>query len=123
MKRALRGDVLAPNEARAFVADELAKVSLPAGVQPGDPVLVVSELVTNAVKAGAKRVEVEVAVKGGRIDLIVLDDAGGWPTPRRPTDEDVNGRGLAIVERLAHSWSVTSSKQGKRVTASWLDRR
>ena len=84
--------------------------------------LVVSELVTNSVAAGASYIELEVHVSGERIDLTVVDDARGWPTPQQSTSEDVNGRGLAIVERLAHQWNVTSSETGKSVTASWLNR-
>ncbi len=122
MKATLTAGDLAPTEARNFVSAQLAATILPSGVHAGDPVLVVSELVTNAVKAGAHSVEVEVEVGDGRIDLTVLDDAPGWPTPQRSTLEDVNGRGLAIVDRLAHQWQVRSSKQGKRVTVSWLDR-
>ena len=71
--------------------------------------LVVNELVTNSVAAGASYIELEVQVGEQRIDLTVIDDARGLPTPRESTSEDVNGRGLAIVERLAHQWSVTSS--------------
>ena len=82
-----------------------------------------SELVTNAVEAGASYIEVEMVVGDGRIDLTVIDDARGWPTPQQATSEDVNGRGLAIVERLAHQWDVTSSETGKRITASWVDQK
>ena len=121
MKIGLIGDVLAPAEARGFVAKLLRSSELPVGVQHGDPVLVVSELVTNSVEAGASYIEVEVHLGHKRIDLTVVDDARGWPTPRQSSAEDVNGRGLAIVEHLAHRWDVTSSATGKSVTASWLN--
>jgi anti-sigma regulatory factor (Ser/Thr protein kinase) len=122
MRVTLIADVLAPAEARGLVSGLIDSSVLPAGVHIHDPVLVVSELVTNSVSAGASYVELEVHVGAERIDLTVVDDARGWPTPRQSTVEDVNGRGLAIVEKLAHKWSVTSSETGKSVTASWLNR-
>lgn len=122
MKIDLIGDVLAPAEARGFVSGLLGSAVLPPGVQPGDPILVVSELVTNSVEAGASYIEVEVVVSDERIDLTVVDDARGWPTPQQSSSEDVNGRGLAIVARLAHQWNVSSGETGKSVTASWLNR-
>lgn len=122
MRISLIGDVLAPAEARGFVSNLLGSIELPSGVQHGDPVLVVSELVTNAVEAGASYIDVELLVDDGRVHLSVVDDARGWPTPQRSTPEDVNGRGLAIVERLAHQWEVASSETGKSVTATWLNR-
>lgn len=118
----LVADVLAPAEARGFVTDAIKSIVLPAQVQPGDPVLIVSELVTNSVEAGASYIEVELNVGADRIDLTVVDDAHGWPDPQKPTDEDISGRGLAIVERLAHEWIVSSNADGKSVTASWIGR-
>lgn len=123
MKITLIADVLAPAEARGFVSRAVGPGDLPAGVHPGDPVLVVSELVTNSVTAGASYIEVELAVSDGRVDLTVVDDAHGWPTLQQPTSEEVNGRGLAIVEQLAHEWDVSSGENGKSVMASWLRQR
>lgn len=121
MRVTLIADVLAPAEARGLVSGLIDLAVLPVGVHVHDPVLVVSELVTNSVAAGASYIELEVQVGEERIDLTVIDDARGLPTPRESTSEDVNGRGLAIVERLAHQWTVTSSETGKSVTASWLN--
>lgn len=122
MRVTLIADVLAPAEARGLVSGLIDTSALPVGVNLHDPVLVVSELVTNSVSAGASYIELEVHVGTERIDLTVADDAQGWPTPQQSTPEDVNGRGLAIVEKLAHRWNVTSSETGKSVTASWLTR-
>lgn len=122
MKIVLIADVLAPVEARGFVSEQLGSVALPSGVQHGDPILVVSELVTNSVLAGASYIELDVEVSDDQISLTVLDDARGWPTPQESATEDVNGRGLVIVEELAHTWSVTSNDTGKSVTATWFQR-
>ena len=84
-------------------------------------VLIASELVTNAVQAGATIVEVGVNVTEGRLDLVVTDDAGGWPTMTSPTPDDTAGRGLLIVEHLADAWVVAARKHDRFVTRSWFD--
>lgn len=122
MKTTLVADVGAPSRAREHVAAQLEKATLPAGVQADKVVLVASELVTNAVQAGASAVEVTVRVAGGRLDLVVNDDAEGWPTPTSAATDDTAGRGLSIVEKMADTWEVTPSRHGKAVTARWFAR-
>ncbi|MFL6060638.1 MAG: SpoIIE family protein phosphatase [Marmoricola sp.] len=114
-------DEQAPSAARAFVQECLRELPY-AGQPPVDEiVLVVSELVTNSVKAGASRVDLDLAVTPGALDLVVTDDADGWPTVRAATSEALGGRGLAIVETLVGTWSATSSgERGKSVRASWV---
>ena len=121
MKITLDADVNAPGKARAHVATDLAASRLSAGSLADKVVLIASELVTNAVQAGATRIVVDLRVTSGRVDLVVTDDAGGWPQPTRASVDDVAGRGLSIVEHLADSWDVERRRHGKAVTASWFD--
>lgn len=121
MKTTLAADVSAPGQARAFLMAQLETTPLPEGVPIDKVVLIASELVTNAVQAGATIVEIGVNVTEGRLDLVVTDDAGGWPTPNSPTPDDTAGRGLLIVEQLADAWDVAARKHGKAVTVSWFD--
>lgn len=121
MKTTLTADVSAPGQARAFLMAQLETPRLPEGVPIDKVVLIASELVTNAVQAGATMVEVGVNVTEGRLDLVVTDDAGGWPTMISPTPDDTAGRGLLIVEQLADAWDVAARKHGKAVTVSWFD--
>jgi anti-sigma regulatory factor (Ser/Thr protein kinase) len=121
MKTALAADINAPSEARAFVATLLGTSHLPAGVLVERVVLIASELVTNAVQAGATTVEIDVTITAQRLDLVVIDDAGGWPTPTSATPDDTAGRGLSIVDHLVDTWDVASRKHGKAITASWFD--
>jgi anti-sigma regulatory factor (Ser/Thr protein kinase) len=92
-------------------------------VRLDDVVLVASELVTNAVRAGADWVHLTLRTSRGRLDLVIEDDAPGLPVPTTADDEAVSGRGLSIVEQLTDSWVVTPRATGKSVTATWLDRR
>ena len=76
-----------------------------------DAVLVVSELMTNALRHArpliADMIRLEWSVAEGRLELSVTD--GGGPTaPMRaqPSVTARGGRGLAIISSLASSWGV-----------------
>jgi anti-sigma regulatory factor (Ser/Thr protein kinase) len=120
MKSTLAADISAPSQARDFVATQLEAAPVPQGVLIDKVVLTASELVTNAVQAGASAIEVTVRVSPQRVDLVVIDDAEGWPTPTNAALDDTAGRGLSIVEQLTDSWEVAAKKSGKAVTASWF---
>jgi anti-sigma regulatory factor (Ser/Thr protein kinase) len=115
----MAAEVGAPRAARSFVTHHLADRVLPAGVLIGDVVLVVSELVTNAVEAGASNLGLTLALNLRGLELVVEDDAGGWPLRTVVGADAARGRGLNIVEQLADSWHVTGTPGGKRVTAWW----
>lgn len=117
----LPANTRAPSLARSFVAAEIGRTPLPGDISVDDLVLVVSELVTNAVKAGSSRVTVVLRTDAYELELSVEDDAAGSPQPRRATPESLGGRGLAIVEHLAHGWSTAPAggARGKRVSAIW----
>ena len=123
MKTRLPADASAPSEARAFVTAQLSSTRLPADVAAEDVVLVTSELVTNAVNAGGTTLEVEIRASPHQVELVVSDDAEGWPAPAAPQENDLTGRGLQIVDHLTHSWGTTRGTHGKSVVASWFDSR
>jgi len=120
MRARFTGDRHAPASARSFVAGQLDELVGARQPRSDDVVLIVSELVTNAVRAGAAIIDVQLQATAKRVDLRVSDDAGGWPTPRSAGPEDTDGRGLAIVERLADSWETIAGNPGKTVTATWF---
>jgi anti-sigma regulatory factor (Ser/Thr protein kinase) len=123
MRASFTGDLRAPAHARHFVADQLESIVDPSGPPQGDDVvLIVSELVTNAVRAGAGTIDVDLFATRDVVELRVTDDASGWPTPRQYGADDIGGRGLAIVEELADSWKAIARSPGKTVTATWFRR-
>jgi len=121
METRLDGDLHAPAIARMFVSDRLeAAVGTDWDALGDDIVLIVSELVTNSVRAGAGSVDVEVFADGDRVEVRVTDDAAGWPTARDAATDALDGRGLAIIEQLVDSWTTRAHAHGKTVTATWL---
>lgn len=97
-------DRFAPAGARHFVRQRLAangRDSL------GDvAALLVSELVTNAVRHGRSGGWVSVDCSGPVVRIEVADYGPGSPRRGDPGPEDLGGRGLLIVESLATAWGV-----------------
>ncbi|GAB2482588.1 ATP-binding protein [Jatrophihabitans fulvus] len=119
-EREFSGDPYAPAEARAFVIASLGtELGAPVTFPVRDDIeLVVSELVTNAVRAGSASVRVAVEVTGRRAALRVADDAPGWPQQRAASIHDVSGRGLALVAAISAAWGVRlTGETGKIVWA------
>lgn len=83
-----------------------------------DAALIVSEMIANALQASASRIRLDVDLHRDHLFLSVLDDAPGWPTPRRAAANATNGRGLAIIEALSGQWGVTADAPGKQVWAT-----
>ena len=83
-----------------------------------DCLLVVSELVTNAVNAGCTQVGMSVEIHRGYLRVIARDDAPGEPYPMQAGPRDPNGRGLAIIACISSAWGVRPGPGGKQV---WAD--
>lgn len=76
-----------------------------------DAALVISELLSNAIRHArplhGSWLRVAWSVKGGSVEVAVSD--GGSPTRPRPAHasrSSLGGRGISIVEHLAHTWGV-----------------
>jgi anti-sigma regulatory factor (Ser/Thr protein kinase) len=114
----LIGDVHAPGAARTFVRNRLPSLVGPAQQSLGeDLALIVSELVTNSVRAHARVIELELCIDQREVEVRVTDDAAGWPTARTAADDSLDGRGLDIVDQLADSWRTVRRRTGKTVIA------
>lgn len=85
-----------------------------------DLIVIVSELVTNAVQAAAASLRVELAIEGRSVRLAVTDGADGLPapTPHAAPDQPY-GRGLAIVAALSREWGVVPLPGGSAGKTVW----
>ncbi len=88
----------------------------------GDVALVVSELLSNAIRHAhplpGSQVRVAWMLDSDAVEVTVSD--GGAPTrPRvaRPSLSSLGGRGLGIVENLARCWGIRSDERGTTVWA------
>ena len=112
-------DASAPSRARRFVADSLrSELSGPAAEGSVElTAVVVSELVTNAVRAGCAAIGVTLQLHRDHLRVVVFDDAPGRPKPQRAGVQDVHGRGLSIVRAVSRAWGLQLAAAGKRVWA------
>jgi anti-sigma regulatory factor (Ser/Thr protein kinase) len=80
--------------------------------------MVVSELVTNAVMHGEGQVDVAVRLDSDGVRVEVLDQGTeGTFVAQVPTDAP-GGRGLAIVQAFSSDWGFQQGPGGVRVWAS-----
>ncbi|MFF6877472.1 ATP-binding protein [Streptomyces sp. NPDC012474] len=86
-------------------------------------VLVVSELVTNALRHGGGRCTLELTAHPDTIEVAVPDPGRHVPRMRTP---DVNGGtggfGWPMVTRLAHATAVTHGASGGKTVSAFLAR-
>ncbi|MFE8013825.1 SpoIIE family protein phosphatase [Streptomyces antibioticus] len=84
-------------------------------------VLIVSELVTNALRYGAPPVRLRL-IKGTTLTCEVTDAGGAAPRLRHARTADEGGRGLFICGQLSHNWGIRYSAQSKTIwTQQTLD--
>lgn len=113
-------DAAAPALARQFVAERMTKL-FPRGIVE-DALILTSELVTNAVRHGAGRVLLFLALDAALVEVDVHDGGPGRPPleATRPGDEVPGGRGLFIVEAIATDWGVVPDPDGEGKTV-WFE--
>lgn len=73
-----------------------------------DVLLIVSELVNNAVQHGRPAIELRLRVQPLAVDVSVLDHGPELPPAEPPVAHEsaTSGRGLSIIHTLAHAWGV-----------------
>lgn len=76
--------------------------------------LLVSELVTNAVRYAQGKIGLRLIYERGLV-CEVLDDSAALPRLRHPDDSDERGRGLQVVSQLAQRWGARRAAAGKIV--------
>jgi anti-sigma regulatory factor (Ser/Thr protein kinase) len=117
MRTVLPADLTSARQARSAVRQALAAWGL--DHLTGDAELLASELVANAAEHGngtpiglALRCHAEPGGQPG-ITCEVTDTSPDMPRRTQPGPDSERGRGLAIVEALAHSSGVRATRAGK----------
>ncbi|AXE86691.1 ATP-binding protein [Streptomyces sp. Go-475] len=127
MQLEIRPDPAEVGRARRWARSRLTG----SGIQADEPlaetlVLLVSELVTNAVVHTGRPAVLRLSLPPAATDeatvrLEVADRSGRAPVPRCAGDDATGGRGLALVDGLADRWGWSVESTGKRIWCE-LDR-
>jgi anti-sigma regulatory factor (Ser/Thr protein kinase) len=80
--------------------------------------LLVSELITNAIRHGAGPPLIRLTWNGRLLRIAVSDDSNRWPRMRATKNTEPGGFGMQLLDRLAQRWGVTPRHRGKTV---WAD--
>ncbi|MFF3838160.1 ATP-binding protein [Streptomyces sp. NPDC001930] len=107
--RAFTADFLAaaPSVRREPVADERVELAQ----------LVVSELVTNAVRHTVGPCRLLLELRQDTLEILVFDRAAAAPVPRGHDPHRIGQHGVEIVVAVCESLSVEPDPEGKRVRA------
>jgi transcriptional regulator with XRE-family HTH domain/anti-sigma regulatory factor (Ser/Thr protein kinase) len=106
--------VAAPGIARAALA--ATAVGIPVDLYD-DAALLVSELVTNAVRHSSSRwIDLAISLDAGCLRIAVADQ--GTQAIRLRAPDESGGWGLTLVAELAHRWGVERRSDGKTV---WVE--
>jgi anti-sigma regulatory factor (Ser/Thr protein kinase) len=111
----LEPSIRSPHDARLFAQRVLDDSGC--AVDAATIVLLVSELVSNAVLHGRGEVELAIDADDDAVRVHVTDgDSATVPQVRSPKPYDRTGRGMFLVDRLAQRWGVERIPgDGKRV--------
>ncbi|MEV6056585.1 SpoIIE family protein phosphatase [Streptomyces sp. NPDC052107] len=114
----LEPDPAAVSRARSSVSEQLTAWGLEELVFTAE--LVVSELVTNAIRYGRPPIRLRL-INDGTLLCEVSDDSSTTPHLRRARVFDEGGRGLLLVAQVARRWGTRHARRGKTVWAELED--
>jgi anti-sigma regulatory factor (Ser/Thr protein kinase) len=112
----LVAEPLSVGEARAWLSSMASE--LIDGSRRGDLELVISEIVTNAIRHGRAGGEILLAAtpKPDYLCVQVTDEGAGLaPSPGAMNSDENGGFGLFLVERLTRRWGITRENRRTRV--------
>ena len=112
--------VRGPAQARAAVLQCAEELGLD-GICD-DVILLVSEMVTNAIRHAAPPVRLEMASGDCDVVVAVCDGSPLEPAPRRPGEDAEGGRGMLLVDLLAVDHGVRADPPGGKAVWARLRR-
>ena len=103
--------------ARSWLRGFLDDAGLPDPVQ-ADAALVISELVTNALRHGLGEIVARATIgDDGHVDVSVTDSGSELPELQAVDPERIGGVGLHVVAQVSDEWGVAQFPGGKTVWA------
>jgi len=108
----LPAELISASQARCLIREPLLRWGL-AELLPTTELLV-SELVTNAIRHATGEVTLRMVLEGTLV-CEVLDSSGALPRLRHAGRDEECGRGLEVVSQLAQRWGARRTPQGKIV--------
>ncbi|MFI6501033.1 ATP-binding protein [Nonomuraea typhae] len=109
----------APGQARRLVRGALADCGWPFTTVVDRAVLVISELVTNAVLHGRAPITLELDILAMKVCGRVLDASLREPDRVKVSDDGESGRGLMIVDRESDQWWIEMMPDGSGKAVCW----
>jgi CheY-like chemotaxis protein/anti-sigma regulatory factor (Ser/Thr protein kinase) len=113
----LANDDHAVGESRRFLTEQCQRWRCDDLLE--DAAIVVSELVSNAIRHAESASELRMRYASGVLRIELLDSSPAVPQPRNPHITDSGGRGLLLIAALSHAWGVDSHAEGKVVWAEF----
>jgi anti-sigma regulatory factor (Ser/Thr protein kinase) len=117
-RRPLEPLLEAPALARSFLRRTLSAWDVDA--YDADALLVVDELVANAVLHAGTEIELRFALHPDRLGIAVADRSPACPSLAHPAGEAEHGRGLLLVDAITGSWHVLPRRDGGKVVRAVL---
>ncbi|QJS08647.1 serine/threonine-protein phosphatase [Streptomyces argyrophyllae] len=109
-------DLAAVSQARKQAGAKLAEWGLEDAAPTTE--LIVSELVTNAIRHARPPARLRLILQGARLTCEVFDGSSTSPYLRQANTFDESGRGLFIVSQLAQRWGTRHDSRGKTIWAA-----
>jgi anti-sigma regulatory factor (Ser/Thr protein kinase) len=116
--RRIVNDISTPQSVRHWAAAFLDRWGVPEDeVQAA--ILIIDELIANAITHTTGPTDIVLTRRGATVRVEVQDPSDRLPRLRRTSDDDVGGRGLQIVAKLASEWGADLREEGGKTV--WFE--
>jgi CheY-like chemotaxis protein len=116
----LRRDLGSVMQARRFVRETFAAWGVSRAVD--DALIVVSELVTNAITHADSPCQVRLSIDRTSVRVEVSDEGVGTPDPQPPSATSEHGRGLHLIGALTAAWGIQQIPDDGKIVWAELPR-